>query len=137
MSIICSVIRLFVPGWVLILFFWIIIPYYVIHFGGLIKTYNRNGIKSIDRILVIISSIFIIILTIVQYDCADNRCYFLMDALYSMMTSGHTFMPEPKGDLLSLPVIILMILDSIINIYLLVIARKSKKMDITEFKIKK
>jgi hypothetical protein len=120
-NIICSVIRLLSPGWILILFFWIIIPYYVLHFLGLIKTYKRNKFALIDKVLVIISTFLIIILTIIQYDCADNRCYYLLDSLC------HTFMPEPKGDLFSFPVIIFMIFDSIINIYLIIIARKSKK----------
>lgn len=118
-NIICALTRFIVMGWTLMFFFWIIIPFYLLHLKGQIVTCRKNYLSTIDKALIGMSTVIILVLTLVQHDCADNRCYYLLDAIYSMVTKGSTFMPVPKEEFFSPVVISLLIFDSAINTYLL------------------
>jgi hypothetical protein len=118
-SILCLLIRLVCLGWTLMFFFWIIIPFYVIHLWGQFKTYQRVDLNRKDIYLIYASSILLTILTVIQHDCADNRCYYAIDLIYHVFTHEY-FMPEPKEEFFSNSTIVLYIVDALINLYLLI-----------------
>jgi hypothetical protein len=127
-TILCLLIRLGCLGWTLLLFFWIIIPFYIIHLWGQFKTYQRVDLTRKEKFLVYASTILLTILTVIQHDCADNRCYYAIDLIYHIFTNEY-FMPEPKEEFFSISTIILYIVDTFINLYLImspIIKRKNR-----------
>lgn len=118
--ILCCVIRLLAFGYLLYLYYWIIIPLYVLHCWGQFNTlYKRLTLYSIDRTLVLISTILLVILTLIQADFADSGGLYLIDIIICLL-GGKAFLPVPSESLVSfIPVIVLWIADATINIWLL------------------
>jgi hypothetical protein len=129
-SILCLIARFVTLGWTLLVFFWIIIPFYALHLCGQFLTYRRTNLDVKSKVLVYLSAFLLFILTLIQHDCADNRCYYLIDNIYSIFT-GKYFLPSPKEGFFSWPTITLFIVDSLISIYLLILYSRRNKVAVS------
>lgn len=120
LMILCCAIRFLAFGYLMYLYFWIIIPLYGLHCWGQFSTlYKRLTLYSIDRALVLISTILLVILTLIQADFADSGGLYLIDIIICFL-GGKPILPVPSDNLVFfIPVIVLWIADVTINVWLL------------------
>lgn len=126
-TILCGILRILGIGWILFFLFWIIIPYYILHFLGQVITIIRKDVTLKEKRLIYVSTLLLFILTLIQYDCDDSRYYYLIDGATGMLF-GKTFLPEPNTGWFMISITItLAAIDSVINIYLLIRANRARK----------
>ena len=84
-TILCTALRVIATGWILLLFFWIVIPYYIIHFLGQFITIFRKNVTQTEKYLVWGSTVALLIITLTQFDCDDSGNYYLVDVARAVL----------------------------------------------------
>ena len=120
LTILCFIIRLLCAGWYLMLFFWLIIPYYMLHFWGHYRILKQEVLYKKYKLLIYISSLLLIALTFLQFDGGDNRAYFLIDGVIYLLFNKTIFPEPPLGYSIIRVVVALFIIDTLINVFLLI-----------------
>ncbi len=124
-SVICLVLRLHTVGWNLLIYCWLLIPYYAIHFWGQFAGYFRKNLSGTDRQLVYLSTILFLFITLFQSDFDDRESYYVIDVLLRDLGFHDTGLPTPHESTLT-SVIIMCAADTIINSYLIVRSFKKR-----------
>ena len=129
LTIALTILRLLMPGFILLSYFWIIIPFYLLHFIGFYTTIRRDNLNKYDRYLTYISIFLLFTLTLLQFDDSDHGSYSILMILVSVFTNGKTKIDEQFYNSI-LPIIILSaIIDTAINVALIArfyIAKKTR-----------
>lgn len=118
-AITCFILRLITPGFVLQVFWWIIIPFYILHFFGLVAI-QKIGLNKIDTWLIYISTTLLLILAITQYDSDDSGDWIGIGAF---------FLPNHDNKALDSAIIICAIADSIISTYFIALYFLKRKVN--------
>lgn len=126
-TILCSALRILAIGWILLLFFWIIIPYYIIHFLGQFITIFRKNVTQKEKYIVWISTAALLIVTLTQFDCDDSRNYYVVDVVSAILFKNNLLFKREISTPLTGICILVAITDGIINIYLLGRAYRMRK----------
>lgn len=126
-TILCTALRVLAIGWIFLLFFWMIIPYYIIHFLGQFITVFRKNITQREKYLVLGSTIALLIITLTQFDCDDRSNYYVVDVARAVLFKS-TFLPRHNISVVLIGISILgAITDIAINIHLLEQAYRMRK----------
>jgi hypothetical protein len=113
-SILCGVIRILGGGWTLIAGIFILAPYYVLHYVGQVGELLVPTISKREGYLVFISTALLVLVTVLQTDCDDQHCFYVIDRFTHLL-------PQPaKGLDFSIPVQSIFVIDSVLNIFLIV-----------------
>jgi|GEM_PF-3114547 len=126
-TILCTALRVIAIGWILFFFFWIVIPYYIIHLLGQFITVFGKNVTRKQKYLVWGSTAALLIITLTQFDCDDSGNYYLVDVARAVLFKS-TLLPRHniKAALIGISILVA-ITDVTINIYLLEQAYRKRK----------
>ena len=123
----CVAMRIATPGWLLILGFWLIAVPYLLHIFAIFTALNEKMKSPAKLVLLIISTFFLVIYSLFQYDCNDVNCIYVYENILSMLQDGKYDYTEPSEAAIVLLAFIPGFTVVVLDLLIFIVHRKLKK----------